>query len=56
MRTLLVLTKADLVPAPIVAAWKAWLEKTYQWRVVTTESYVKKEKLEGQGELLCCAL
>jgi ribosome biogenesis GTPase A len=51
-RTLLVLTKADLVPAPLVAAWAAWLRRTYEWRVVATESYAKLERLEGQGELV----
>lgn len=51
-RTILVLTKADLVEDAVAEEWKAWLSERYpQWQVVLTSSYVRREKQEGQGEL-----
>ncbi|KAN0060379.1 hypothetical protein ACQY0O_007708 [Thecaphora frezii] len=50
LKVVIVLTKADIVPAPIVNAWKAWLKHQFpQWEIVATESYTKVERLEGQG-------
>jgi len=52
LKTILILTKCDLVNEGIVKSWKDWLQNKYpNWKVVVTESYVRKEKLEGQGEL-----
>ncbi|KAK0538690.1 hypothetical protein OC842_001213 [Tilletia horrida] len=50
-RTLLVLTKADLVPRAIAEAWRTWLlEKFGEWTdVVITESYRELGTREGQG-------
>ncbi|KAE8221066.1 hypothetical protein CF319_g5514 [Tilletia indica] len=50
-RTLLVLTKADLVPRAIAEAWRAWLlEQFGEWTdVVITESYRELGTREGQG-------
>ncbi|KAK0554805.1 hypothetical protein OC845_000627 [Tilletia horrida] len=50
-RTLLVLTKADLVPRPIAEAWRAWLLHRFgEWTdVVITESYKELGTREGQG-------
>ncbi|KDN36770.1 P-loop containing nucleoside triphosphate hydrolase protein [Tilletiaria anomala UBC 951] len=49
-RTVLVLTKVDLVTADVAAVWQAWLKQKYpQWQVVLTSSYVQREAHEGQG-------
>ncbi|KAL9934060.1 hypothetical protein V8E36_007142 [Tilletia maclaganii] len=50
-RTLLVLTKADLVPRSIAEAWRTWLlEQFGEWTdVVITESYRDLGAREGQG-------
>ncbi len=49
-RTVLVLTKADLVSPELVKAWEQWLSQKYpMWDVVSTSSYMKREAGEGQG-------
>ncbi|PWN47014.1 P-loop containing nucleoside triphosphate hydrolase protein, partial [Violaceomyces palustris] len=50
-RTILVLTKCDLVPPSISERWKRWLESHFRggFKVVVTQSYRRLEGLEGQG-------
>lgn len=50
LKTILVLTKCDLVHEGIVESWKKYLEhENPTWKVVVTESYIRQERLEGQG-------
>ena len=50
LKVIIVLTKADIVPKEIVDAWKTYLKQLYpRWEVVSTESYAKLERMEGQG-------
>lgn len=53
-RVVVVLTKKDVVGQEVAQQWKQWLEERFKehelgWSVVCTESYAKKERLEGQG-------
>lgn len=49
-RTVLVLTKTDLVTPAITQEWIEYLRRKYpQWTVVQTSSYIQLEPLEGQG-------
>lgn len=50
VKTILVLTKKDIVGEEVALAWKRWLEERFGWSVVVTESYRRQEKREGQGE------
>lgn len=52
MRTILVLTKKDIVGEQVAAEWKSYLHDRYGWPVVVTESYQKEARQEGQGEYL----
>jgi hypothetical protein len=50
VKTILVLTKKDIVGEKVAMAWKRWLEERFGWSVVVTEAYKRQEKREGQGE------
>lgn len=50
VKTILVLTKKDIVGEEVAMAWKRWLEERFGWSVVVTEAYKRQEKREGQGE------
>lgn len=54
-RVVVVLTKKDVVGEQVAREWKEWLEEGFKeeglgWKVVATESYAKRERMEGQGE------
>lgn len=49
-RTILVLTKKDIVGDHIASQWQTYLQERYQWEVVVTESYQKRTPNEGQGK------
>ncbi|CAO1615458.1 unnamed protein product [Parajaminaea phylloscopi] len=48
-KVILVLTKKDIVGDELASAWASYLEDRYSWPVVTTESYMRLDKCEGQG-------
>ncbi|CAO1619510.1 unnamed protein product [Sympodiomycopsis kandeliae] len=50
-RTILVLTKKDIVGEQIASQWRSYLQEKYpHWQVVVTESYQKRTPNEGQGQ------
>ncbi|PWN19400.1 P-loop containing nucleoside triphosphate hydrolase protein [Microstroma glucosiphilum] len=50
VKTILVLTKKDIVGEDVTMLWKRWLEEKFGWSVVVTEAYKRQEKREGQGK------